>query len=460
MGRRFRIKVWEVYTKTYMEIFKSYDVRGLYPEEINEELVENIGRAFVVYTNAKKVAVASDKRVSSPSLFAALIKGITVQGADVIDLGLLSTPMLYFASSKLDIDGAIMVTASHNPGVYNGLKFTKQNAVPIGLASGLAEIRDLAAAKIFPLTDHVGTVTTHDIKPEYDKVISSFANFKGKRFHLATDTAHAMGVLELPILRNLPGVALCGTLYDTLQLPGVCPHEANPLQTETLIELQHVVRKTKSDFGIAYDGDADRIGFVDDLGRVVPMDLVTALLAEALLVSKPGATILYDLRSSRAVKELIEAKGGVAHESKVGHSNIKKQMIEEGALLAGEASGHYYFSLIGYIAEMGTLPAILLMNLMADSGKNLSELVDAMRYYAHSGEINMEASDAQAIFAKMKEHYKDGKLSELDGIKIVFNDWWFSLRSSNTEPLIRLNLEADTPELLQVKLAEVLALIP
>lgn len=443
-----------------MEIFKSYDVRGLYPSEINEDLVENIGKAFVTFTHAKKVAVACDKRVSSPSLFAALVKGITAQGADVIDLGLLSTPMLYFASAQLDIDGAIMVTASHNPGEYNGLKFTKRNAVPIGLASGLADIRDLTYAKEFPVSLHVGTITSHDIKPEYDKVISSFANFKEKRFHVSTDTAHAMGVLELPILRNLPGVALCATLYDTLKLPGVCPHEANPLKTETLIELQHVVRKTKCDFGIAYDGDADRIGFVDDLGRIVPMDLVTALLAEALLVTKPGATILYDLRSSRAVKEMIEAKGGVAHESKVGHSNIKKQMIEEGALLAGEASGHYYFSLIGYIAEMGTLPAILIMNLMSESGKKLSELVDAVRLYSHSGEINMEASDAPAIFAKMKAHYHDGKLSELDGIKIVYHDWWFSLRASNTEPLIRLNLEADTPELLKIKLGEVLALIP
>ncbi len=448
------------YTEEHMDIFKSYDVRGVYPNELNETIVEHIGRAFVVFMQAKKVAVASDKRVSSPTLLAALIRGITLQGADVIDLGLLSTPMLYFASSRLDIDGAIMVTASHNPGQYNGLKFAKKNAVPIGLASGLADIKTLAEAKDFPTPTHGGTITKADIKASYDEVISSYATWSGKRFHLATDTAHAMGVLELPVLRRLPGVTLCATLYDTLQLPGVCPHEANPLQTETLIELQHTVRKAKCDLGIAYDGDADRIGFVDDRGRVVPMDLVTALLAEALLATKPGATILYDLRSSRAVKEAIERHGGVAHESKVGHSNIKKQMIEEGALLAGEASGHYYFALEGYIAEMGTLPAILLMNLMASRGKKLSELVDEVRHYSHSGEINMETADAPAIFATMKEHYADGQLSELDGIKIAYHDWWFSLRASNTEPLIRLNLEADTPELMQTKLQEVLALIP
>lgn len=442
------------------EIFKSYDVRGLYPSEINEELVERIGRAYVAYTNAKRVALGSDKRISSPSLFAALVKGITESGADVVDLGLLSTPMLYFASSKLDVDGAIMVTASHNPGEYNGLKFCKKNAVPIGLASGLSDIRDLALANDFPHKKHKGKVSAHDIKTDYAKHMLAFANFGDKRFHLATDTAHAMGVLELPILRALPGVALCGTLYDTLQLPGVCPHEANPLKTETLIELQHVVRKSKADMGIAYDGDADRIGFVDEKGRVVPMDLVTILLAEALLPDHPKCTILYDLRSSRAVKEVIEKAGGIAHESKVGHANIKKQMIAEGALLAGEVSGHYYFALSGYIAEMGSLPAILLMNLMAKTGKKLSELVDVVKFYAHSGEINMEVEDAAAIFKNVKAKFSDGTLSELDGIKISYGDWWFSLRSSNTEPLIRLNLEADTPELMQKKLEEVLALIP
>ena len=441
------------------EIFKAYDVRGLYPSEISEELVEKTGRAFVKFMNAKKVAVASDKRISSPSLLKALIEGLTLSGADVIDLGLLSTPMLYFASSRLDIDGAIMVTASHNPGEYNGLKFCKKNAVPIGLASGLSDIRDIALAGMFDTSDRVGIVSTHDIKPEYDKLLASFADFKGKKFHLATDTAHAMGVLELPVYKLLPGVALCDTLYDTLALPGVCPHEANPLKTETLIELQHVVRKTKADMGIAYDGDADRIGFVDEKGRVVPMDLTTALLAEAMLEKFPKATVLYDLRSSRAVKESIERLGGIAHESKVGHANIKKQMNEEKAVLAGEVSGHYYFNLAGYIAEMGTLPAILLMNLMAKTGKKLSELVDEIRVYAHTGEINMEIDDAKSVLAKVKEAYHDGALSELDGVKIVYPDWWFSLRSSNTEPLLRLNLEADTPEIMEAKKMELLTII-
>jgi phosphomannomutase len=441
------------------EIFKAYDVRGLYPEEINERLVENIGKAYVAFMNAKTVAVACDKRASSPSLFAALKKGLTESGADVIDLGLLSTPMLYFASSKLDIDGAIMVTASHNPGQYNGLKFCKKNAVPIGLASGLAEIRDIALAGNFSPAQKIGMVTTHDIAEEYYKTIATFVDLKGKKFRIATDTAHAMGVLELPILERLPGVVSTGKLYNTLELPGVCPHEANPLKAETLIELQKKVKESNADIGIAYDGDADRIGFIDERGRIVPMDLVTTLLAQALLPRFPQALALYDLRSSRAVKEVIEKQGGAAHESKVGHANIKRQMIDEGAILAGEVSGHYYFSLIGYIAEMGTLPAILLMNLMAASGKKLSELVDDVHLYVHSGEINKESADAAAIFARVKTMYHDGKLSELDGVKIVYPTWWFSLRSSNTEPLIRLNLEADTQELMEEKRNELLRLI-
>lgn len=443
-----------------MEIFKSYDVRGIYPTEVNEKLFTAIGRAYVLFTEAKKVAVGRDKRDSSESLTRALIDGLIAQGADVIDIGLVSTPMLYFASSKLDVDGAIMVTASHNPGEYNGLKFTKRNAVPIGLASGLSEIRDLVTADDFPSPSRTGTISTEDVTKTYDAHILSFANMNGKQFHIATDTAHAMGVLELPILRALHKVTLCATLYDTLQRPGVCPHEANPLKQETLIELQHAVRSAKCDLGIAFDGDADRIGFVDNKGRVVPMDLVTALLAEELLATHQNATILYDLRSSRAVKERIEAKGGVAHECKVGHSNIKKQMIEEGALLAGEASGHYYFALSGYVAEMGVLPAILIMNLMARTGKKLSELVDEVRHYAHSGEVNLEVSDPKGVMQKLREHYVDATISELDGIKIVYETWWFSLRASNTEPLVRLNLEADDPDLLKQKLEEVLALIP
>ncbi|MEK7118042.1 MAG: phosphomannomutase/phosphoglucomutase, partial [Patescibacteria group bacterium] len=427
--------------------------------EINERTVEIIGRAYTEHTKARKVAIACDKRRSSPSLFKSLIKGLTESGAEVIDLGLLSTPMLYFASSKLDVDGAIMVTASHNPGQYNGLKFCKKNAVPIGLASGLAEIRDIALAGNFPTVTDIGRVQTRDIKDTYMTYIASFADFHGKTLRIATDAAHAMGVLELPILQDLKGLSLVRSLYGTLESPGTCPHEANPFKTETLNELGTVVREFNADLGIAYDGDADRVGFVDEHGAPIPMDFVTALLAEELLKKNPGATILYDLRSSESIRERIESLGGVARECMVGHANIKRQMVAEGALFAGELTGHYYFSLAGYSAEMGTLPAILLMNLITESGKKLSKLVTDVRKYYHSGEISLHAKDISGLLKKIRERYANGKLSELDGIKISFPGWWFSLRASNTEPLIRLNLEAHTRKLMEEKREELLGLI-
>lgn len=445
--------------KHMRNIFKSYDIRGIYPTEINKEIVYNVGRATVQYLRAGRIAIATDNRASSPELTMALTKGVTEAGADVVSLGLLSTPMLYFASARLGVGGAIMITASHNPGEYNGLKVCGKNAVPIGLSGGLADIRDIALAGNFSPATKSGSIKTHDIKNEYSAYIASFADLDGKNFRVITDTAHAMGVLELPILRGLNGISLVRSLYDTLEPPGTCPHEANPLKTDTLNELEVAVRELNADIGIAYDGDADRVGFVDEHGEPVPMDFITALLAEVLLAKNPGATILYDLRSSQSVKERIETLGGIAHECMVGHANIKKQMVAEGALFAGELTGHYYFSVAGYTAEMGTLPAILLMNLMAKTGKKLSELVASLRKYHHSGEINLHAKNIPELLKKVRECYCDGKLSELDGIKISYPDWWFSLRASNTEPLIRLNLEGNTRELMEAKKKEVLNLI-
>ena len=441
------------------QIFKSYDIRGVYPEELNENLAYRIGAATAEYLKAHVLAVGQDNRASSPALFASFVQGVRESGVTVIDLGLLSTPMLYFAATKLAVDGAIMVTASHNPAQYNGFKICKKNAVPVGLSSGLGGIRDLVLSNKFLKAEKLGELHVANIKNDYDDFIVGFANFSKKRFHVAIDTAHAMGVLELPIYHRFNNIMLCGLLYDTLRPPGTCPHEANPQKAETLIELQHVVRKTKADIGIAYDGDADRIGFIDEEGRVVPMDITTALLAQGVLALHPKATILYDLRSSRSVREVIEEHGGTAHECMVGHANIKKQMIAEGAVFAGEASGHYYFAEGGYIAEMGTLPALLLFNLMNKTGKKLSQLVREVTRYVHSGEINSKVNSAPDMLKRIKKKYADGKISELDGIKIEYPNWWFSLRASNTEPLIRLNCEADTKELMEKMRDELLVLI-
>lgn len=439
------------------EIFKAYDVRGIYPTELNEDDAYHIGRAVVAHLEPKVLGIGRDIRESSPSLFESFAKGVMDGGADVIDLGIITTPMVYFAAGRLDIDAAISLTASHNPPEYNGMKIALRGAVPVGENSGLREIRDLALKQEWPTVTERGTMTSEDIKHAYYGYFASFADFKDKHFTIAIDTANAMGVLELPIYEQFTENLSIVNLYNDLEHPFQC-HEANPLKLETLDELRAKVTETQADLGIAYDGDADRIGFVDETGAIIPMDLITGLVAEIVLKKNPGATILYDLRSSKAVKEVIEENGGRALECKVGHANIKKQMREDGAIFAGELSGHYYFQENSF-AEAGTLPALLLLNLMTETGKPISELVSVLRRYAHSGEINSEVHDKEAVLKALKEKYVDGKQHELDGLKVEYPLWWFNVRPSNTEPLLRLNLEANTPELMEEKKAELLALI-
>lgn len=438
-------------------IFKAYDIRGIYPSEINEDAVYHIGRAVATYLKPKRIAIGRDVRESSPSLFESFAHGVMDSGVDVLDLGIITTPMVYFAAGRLDVDAAISLTASHNPPEYNGLKIALRGAVPVGETTGLMEIRDLALqAEWEPITTR-GILTTEDIKPAYYGYFASFADFKDKHFTLVIDTANSMGVFELPIYEQWKENLTIVNLYNDLDHPFQC-HEANPLKTETLDELRAKVKEVHADFGIAYDGDADRIGFVDEKGELVPMDITPALIAKPILEQKPGATILYDLRSSRAIKEIVEESGGRALECRVGHAYIKKQMLEEGAVFGGELSGHYYFE-ENSNAEASTLAAFLILNLMAKTGKKASELVEEVMRYFHSGEINSEVHDKDAVLALLKAKYADGKQHELDGLKVEYPDWWFNVRPSNTEPLLRLNLEATTKELMEEKKAELLALI-
>jgi phosphomannomutase len=438
-------------------IFKAYDIRGVYPDEINEADAYSIGRAVVEHLHPARMGVGRDIRVSGASLFASFTRGVMDAGCDVLDLGVLTTPMVYFAAGRLDIDVAVSITASHNPPEYNGLKIALRGAIPVGEHSGLHEIRDLALRGVFQENTHKGSLAVTDIRPEYYDYFTSFADFQDKHFTLVIDTGNATGILELPIYEQFPNNLSVINLYNDLAHPFAC-HEANPLKTETLDELRSQVIESQANLGIAYDGDADRIGFVDELGEIIPMDLVTALLAKIILKKNPETTILYDLRSSRAVKEIIEENGGRAIESKVGHSNVKKQMREAGAIFAGELSGHYYFAENSY-AEAGTLPAILLLNLMTTTGKPISHLVKEIKRYYHSNEINSEVINKDAIISKLKERYADGKISELDGLKVDYPDWWFNVRPSNTDPLLRLNLEANTSEMMEAKKTELLALI-
>jgi phosphomannomutase len=439
-------------------IFKAYDIRGVYPVDINEENAYNIGRAIVSFSGAKKVVVGKDTRISSDALEQAIIRGIIDQGADVISIGLATTPMVYFASGKLDVDIGIIITASHNPAEYNGFKLCRKNAVPIGEGTGMEEIKALAINAAFADPDKKGSVINNDnLRSEYLDHIKSFFTGGAVKKKIVFDFANAMGVIDKPVFESLQGDIESVYLYDSLD--GNFPnHEANPLKTDTLEVLRQKVIETGADLGAAYDGDADRVGFIDEKGEVVPMDFITALIAQEILKKHPGGLVLVDLRSSNAVVEAIEAAGGRVDLCRVGHSLIKRQMREEGAIFAGELSGHYYFD-ENFKAELSSLAVLMVINLLNETGQKMSELVAHLKKYYHSGEINSDVDDKEMAMLKLKQKYSDGKLNELDGIRIDFEDWWFNVRPSNTEPKLRLNLEAKTRELMEEKRDEVLGII-
>lgn len=437
-------------------IFKSYDIRGVYKTQLTEDVAKRIGRACAQYLGAQTIAVGRDMRASSPSLFEAFVEGVRDHGTNVLDLGLVNTPMLYHASATLPVDGAVMITASHNPGEYNGMKCCRQHAIPIGKASGLMEIKALALAEEMQVPVAVrGTIIPTTIAEKFHQATRQYAHFDATPFSLVIDTGNAMGALELPLWRSFPDLTI-EALFE--ELDGSFPnHEANPLNIETLEELCKTVRQKSAPVGIAYDGDADRVGFVDETGAPVSGDLMLAIIAREVLKTAPGKAVLYDVRCSRAVPEIIAESGGIPIETPVGHSNIKALMREHDAVFAGEYSQHYYFSDFAY-AENSTLAALLLLNQMHTSGKPLSELVREVRRYYHSGEVNCVVADPNTLFATLKDAYHDGTHTELDGVKVSYPDWWFSVRASNTEPLVRLNLEADSEALLNDKRAELTAL--
>ena len=435
-------------------IFKAYDIRGIYPEQLNAEMAERIGRAFVVHTGAKKVVIGRDMRPHSVPLFEALAKGVMAQGADVIDIGLCSTPMSYHANGKLGADGSIMITASHNPAEWNGFKLCRKGAVPISGATGIADIEALALANEWIDAEKPGTLSTYDIAQEYAAFLRSHAKMD-RKLKVVVDYANAMGSYEIAGIEDMFDII---PMYK--ELDGTFPnHEANPLHTSTLDDLRAKVKETGADFGAGFDGDADRCGFVDDQGEIIPMDMFTALIAQDILSTDKGATILYDLRSSRAVPECIAEHGGRPVMSRVGHAFIKAQMREENAVFAGELSGHYYFR-ENFVAESQGLAMIKLANLICKENQKVSTMVDPLRKkYVQSGEINSKVADVPAILKAIKEKYSDGNMFELDGISVEYSNWWFNVRASNTEPLLRLIVEADTKEMMEEKRDTLLALI-
>ena len=436
-------------------IFKAYDIRGIYGQDLTEEMAYAIGRAYITFTKAKKVVIGRDCRPHSVPLQAALTKGILEQGADVVDIGQCSTPMNYYANGSLKAEGSIMITASHNPAEWNGFKLCRADAVPISGVSGIADIEKIVTEGTFdPPAATPGKLTQHDILPAYKEHIKPFMNF-GRRPKLAIDYANGMGIPESQTFADaVDQVALYG------DIDGSFPnHEANPLHHATLAKLQETVRAGQFDFGVAFDGDADRAGFIDEKGEIIPMDLITALIAQDVLSREKGV-IFYDLRSSRVVKEVIEAAGGVPMMSRVGHAFIKAQMREHKAIFAGELSGHYYFR-DNFVAESSSMAVIALCNIVTRAGKPLSELIAPLRKYACSGEINTKVSrDPQEILAELKAKYADGNVFELDGVSVEYPTWWFNVRCSNTEPLVRLNLESTASQAeMEAKRDEVLAII-
>ena len=448
-----------------MSIFKAYDIRGIYGQELNDATFYRIARAyarFCDFTGKGRVVVARDCRKSSDALFAAFSQGLVDEGVDVVDIGLASTPMSYFANGSLRADGSVMITASHNTKEWNGCKLCKANAVPISGATGIKDIeRIVGEVDAHEPPSGVGSVEKVDVSAGYSAHVRKFAHLK-RPLHLALDFANGMGIAESVALDD-PMLS-----YDALygEYDGDFPnHDANPLKTETLADLQKLIRENpgKYAFGVAYDGDADRAGFVDEKGDVIPMDFVTALISRDLLASDPGAACFYDLRSSRVCEETIAAAGGKPMMSRVGHSFIKEQMRANDAIFAGELSGHYYFK-ANFTAESSSMATYALANIVSASDKPLSELVAPLRKYSQSGEINTKTATPPAeILAKIKADYAGkAKVFELDGVSVDAWDregWWANVRMSNTEPLVRLNLEGKTKAIMEDKRDEFLAKI-
>ncbi len=437
-------------------IFKAYDIRGIYGATLNEDLARKIGRAFVTFLGCRNVIVGRDMRPHSEPLFEALADGLMAQGADVTDLGLVSTPMTYFANGALGAEASIMLTASHNPGEWNGFKLCREQAIPISGATGIKEIEALVLADRYPDASRRGALSRHAIVPAYVARIRQFADLR-RPLRVAIDYSNGMGIVEGEVLRGLKNLEI-DPLFDTLD--GTFPnHEANPLHDETWEALRRKMAGGRYDLGLYFDGDADRVGFMDELGHVVTSDMVTALVAEVMLARHPGAAIFYDLRSSWAVKEVIEENKGRPMMSRVGHAFIKQQMREADAVFAGELSGHYYFK-DNYFTESSALAALYVANLISRGDRPLSELIKPIRRYIASGEINSEVHDTRAVLDRLRERYAGrGRVIALDGLSVEFGDWWFNVRASNTEPLIRLNLEARSRSDMERRRDELLALI-
>jgi phosphomannomutase len=449
-------------------IFKAYDVRGVYPDQMDEELAYRIGRGFArvlsdlqdVPVHELRVGLGRDMRLTAPAMSERYAEGIAAEGADVLDIGMVGTEMLYWTVGARELDGGLMCTASHNPKEYTGAKLVKRGAIALSGDSGIGELRDIVSAgDPGEAADEPGRIEREDVSDEFRAAALGYVDeSRIASMRVVLDGGNGMaGPMVGPLLELFP-IERVETYWEP---NGEFPdHEPNPLLPENRQFIIDRVREEGADLGIAWDGDADRCFFIDDTGEFVAGDFLTALLAEALLRKEPGATVLYDVRASRAVADTVERHGGTALVNRVGHAFFKTRMRDTGAAFGGEVSGHYYFRDF-YCADSGTIPALLLLELLSVEGKRMSELLEPLRSrYFISGEINSEVEDQQGKMEEITERYSDGELGELDGISVDYDDWHFNVRPSNTEPLLRLNLESLVSQKhMEEKRDELLALI-
>ena len=444
------------------DVFKAYDVRGLYPQEITEHLFRQLGRAFVAHLGPGRYAVTRDMRLSSPSLSAAFIEGAVAQGGHVIDYGLAGTDQMYFAVAADHLDGGAQITASHNPKQYNGCKLVKREAFPLSGESGIKEMKEMILGEALPPPEgRPGSVERGEMLDRYVNHVMSFIDETiVKPFNVVLDAGSGVaGMIAPKLFDRLP----CNTTRLCFEVDGTFPnHEANPLIEENRRDITARVIHEKADVGIAWDGDADRCFFLDGAGEFIAGDFITALLAEAFLLKQPGSTIIYDVRASYAVKDIVSNYGGKALMNRVGHAFIKRRMREEDAVFGCEVTGHYYFR-DNFYADNGFIPALLMLELMSKKEKSLGELLKPLREkYFISGEINTKVRSMDAAADRIEtlaREYRHGHVYRLDGVSVEFDDWHFNVRPSNTEPLLRLNLEGLTPEIMERRRDEVLGII-
>ncbi|MGE3173186.1 MAG: phosphomannomutase/phosphoglucomutase [Planctomycetota bacterium] len=439
-----------------MSIFKAYDIRGTYPDQIDERIARKIGQALVQFLNAKRLVVGRDMRTMAPSVQDAIIDGILAQGCDVVDIGLASTPMGYYAIGKIPCDGGLVVTASHNPKQYIGFKLCRAEARPMSADTGIKELERMVLGPDIAPAARAGTRDQVCVKQDFVDHIAAFQR-DIEPMTIAVDYANGMGANEAPaIFAKIPGLKVV-PLYE--QLDGTFPnHEANPLKESNLDDLRAAVKKHRAPLGLAFDGDADRCAFVDEEGRTVHADLITVMLARGMLQRHPGKGIIYDLRSSKVVPEEIVKLGGRPVRERVGHSFMKETMRKQDCIGGGELSGHFYFA-ENYYTDCGVLAAILVMNQLSQEGRSLKAAADELRKYHGTGEINFKVDDKDALMRRVEQQFHDGVIDHLDGVTVTYPTWWVNVRPSNTEPYLRMCLEADTKALMEEKKAALFAIL-